>query len=49
MDVDDRVTKDKLNHYLDLTQRARAKATPIHEEGTEQAKQLAVMLSLIHI
>ena len=43
---DDRVTKDKLNHYLDLTQRARIKATPIHEEGTEQAKQLAVMMRM---
>ena len=45
-DSDDRVTKDKLDHYLDLTQRARAKATPIHEEGTEQAKQLAVMMRM---
>ena len=45
-DSDDRVTKDKLNHYLDLTKRARAKATPIHEEGTEQAKQLAVMMRM---
>ena len=45
-DSDDRVTKDKLNHYLDLTQRARAKATPIHEEETEQAKQLAMMMRM---
>ena len=42
----DVVTAEKITHYLDLTQRARAKATPIHQEGTEQAKQLAVMMRM---
>ncbi len=46
MQLEDTVTKDRLSHYLALTKKARAKATPIHEEGTEQAKQLAVMMRM---
>ena len=46
MSADNVVTEEKLNHYIDLTKRARAKATPIHEEGTQQAEQLAVMMRM---
>jgi len=42
----DRVTEEKLTHYLGLTKRARAKATPIHSEGTSEAKQLEVMMRM---
>jgi|TARA_B100001094_G_C17442280_1_gene444219 hypothetical protein len=46
MSADNVVTEEKLNHYIDLTKRARAKATPIHEEGTQQAEQLAIMMRM---
>lgn len=46
MSADNIVTEQKLNHYIGLTKRARAKATPIHEEGTEQAEQLAIMMRM---
>ena len=46
MSADNVVTEEKLNHYIDLTKRARAKATPIHEEGTKQAEQLAIMMRM---
>ena len=46
LEISDTITEDKLNHYLDLTKRARAKATPIHEEGTEENKQLQVMMRM---
>ena len=46
MSADNVVTEEKLNHYIDLTKRARAKATPIHEEGPEQSEQLAIMMRM---
>ena len=46
MSADNVVTEEKLNHYIDLTKRARAKGTPIHEEGTQQAEQLAIMMRM---
>ena len=46
MSAENIVTEEKLNHYIGLTKRARAKATPIHEEGTEQAEQLAIMMRM---
>ena len=46
MNAENIVTEEKLNHYIDLTKRARAKATPIHEEGTEEAEKLAVMMRM---
>mgnify|MGYP006101377087 FL=1 len=46
LEISDTITEDKLNHYLDLTKRARFKATPIHEEGTEENKQLQIMMRM---
>jgi len=46
LEVSDKVTKDKLLHYLDLTKRAREKATPIPDEGTIEADQLKIMLRM---
>lgn len=46
MSTENVVTEEKLNHYIDLTKRARAKATPIHEEGTEEAEKLAIMMRM---
>lgn len=44
--VDDRVTTSKLEHYLNLTKRAREKATRIHEEGTPEYMQLDILLRM---
>ena len=46
MSAENVVTEEKLNHYIDLTKRARAKATPIHEEGTKEAEKLAIMMRM---
>lgn len=46
MKLSDKVTEEKLLHYLDLTKRAREKATPIHPEGTPEAKQLEIMMRM---
>jgi len=40
------VSEDKVMQYLDITKRAREKATPIHPEGSEQSKQLAIMMRM---
>ena len=42
----DVVTEEKLNHYLNLTTRAREKATPIHSEGSIESTQLEIMLKM---
>jgi hypothetical protein len=42
----DIVTEEKLNHYLNLTMRARKKATPIHLEGSQESLQLEIMLKM---
>ena len=44
--MNDTVDEEKLLHYLDLTKRAREKATPIHPEGSEEAAQLAIMMRM---
>ena len=44
--VEDRVTKSKLEHYLNLTKKAREKATRIHEEGTPEYMQLDILLRM---
>jgi len=44
--VSDTVTEEKLNHYLNLTKKAREKATPIPQEGTSEAGQLAILLRM---
>ena len=40
------ITQEKVEHYLQLTSKARAKATPIHEPDTPEAKQLAILLRM---
>jgi len=40
------VTVEKVESYLDITRRARAKATPMVEPGTPEANHLAVMLRM---
>lgn len=40
------VSKEKVLQYLDITRRAREKATPIFPEGSEQSKQLAIMMRM---
>lgn len=44
--VSDKVTEERLNHYLNLTKMAREKATPIPKEGTTESQQLAVLLRM---
>jgi hypothetical protein len=44
--LSDKISEEKLIHYIGLTKKAREKATPIHEEGTTEASQLAVMLRM---
>lgn len=44
--VDDRVTKSKLEHYLNLTKMAREKATRIHQEGSPESMQLDILLRM---
>ncbi|MBT4982108.1 MAG: DUF357 domain-containing protein [Euryarchaeota archaeon] len=46
VEISNTVTEEKLTHYLGLTKRARAKATPIPSEGTPEAKQLEVMMRM---
>lgn len=40
------VTIERIEKYLDITKRARAKATPIHDEGTPEAGQLKVLMRM---
>lgn len=44
--VEDRVSESRLQHYLELTRKARAKATPIHPTGSEQNKMLTTLLRM---
>ena len=44
--VSDKVTEERLNHYLNLTKMAREKATPIPKEGSPESQQLAVLLRM---
>ena len=40
------VTRDRVEKYLDITRRAREKATSLCEEGSEQAGHLATMMRM---
>ena len=40
------VTIEKINHYLDVTRRARAKATALVAEGSQEDDRLKVMLRM---
>lgn len=44
--VSDTVTKEKLDHYLELTKKARQKATPIPKEGTAESIQLGILMRM---
>jgi len=40
------VTTERVEKYLDITQRARAKATPLVADGSDEQRHLAVMLRM---
>ena len=40
------VTTQRVDKYLDITTRARNKATPLVEENSEDGKRLAIMLKM---
>jgi|TARA_B110000263_G_C15042281_1_gene389095 hypothetical protein len=44
--MNSQVTQELVEKYLDLTSRAKGKATPIHSEGTPEAKQLNDMMGM---
>ena len=44
--VENRVSDERLQHYLEHTNKARKKASPIHKEGTEQHKMLQILLQM---
>ncbi|MGY8670096.1 MAG: DUF357 domain-containing protein [Candidatus Poseidoniales archaeon] len=47
MTVDSKeISQEKLDHYLALTSKARAKATPIHGVGSEESKQLSILMRM---
>tara|TARA_B100001094_G_C18068091_1_gene738527 strand:+ start:687 stop:992 length:306 start_codon:yes stop_codon:yes gene_type:complete len=46
MAISNTVTEEKLAHYIGLTKKARNKATPIPKDGTNESKQLDIMLRM---
>lgn len=40
------VTEALIIRYLDLTEAARAKSTPLHPEGSAEAKRLEIMMEM---
>jgi hypothetical protein len=40
------LTEERVLHYLDVTKRARQKATPLHSEGSDQSAQLTIMMRM---
>ena len=42
----DHVTLERVEKYLDITNRARAKATPLVESSSDEGEHLAVMLRM---
>jgi len=46
LDVQNVVEKERLEHYLGLTKKAREKATPIPEKGTEGDMMLQILLRM---
>ena len=44
--IEDTISQEKLQHYLSLTKQARAKATPIHPDGSQESEMLAVLLRI---
>lgn len=44
--IEDTISKEKLEHYLGLTKKARDKATPIHPGGSKESEMLAILLRM---
>ena len=44
--IEDTISKEKLEHYLGLTKKARDKATPIHSDGSKESEMLAILLRM---
>ena len=44
--IEDTISKEKLEHYLGLTKKARYKATPIHSGGSKESEMLAILLRM---
>lgn len=44
--MNSQVTQELVEKYLDLTSRAKGKATPIHSDDTPEAKQLSDMMGM---
>ncbi len=40
------ISQEKVEHYFELTSRARAKATPIHQPGSAESKQLSILMRM---
>ena len=45
-EINDKITLDKVQHYLDLTRDARQKATPIHQQDTKEGAMLTILLKM---
>ncbi len=45
-EVNDSITAERVEHYLQLTARARAKATPLVDEVSTEGQQLGLMLRM---
>ena len=46
LELNNTILRERLEHYLDLTNKAREKATPIPEEGTKDDKMLQLLLRM---
>lgn len=44
--IEDTISKEKLEHYLGLTKKARNKATAIHSENSKESEMLAILLRM---
>ena len=44
--INDKITLDKVMHYLNLTKAAREKATAIHEPKSQQGQMLTILLRM---
>ena len=45
-EINDKITLDKVMHYLNLTKAARQKATAIHEPKSQQGQMLTIVLRM---
>ena len=40
------VSKERLQHYISLTKKAREKATPLHDQGSKESEMLEILLRM---